>query len=491
MYKVKFDNGYVVNFENEPTQEDIEEAAKSMSQNILPKPLEKQPKGFLEKIAGKGSLIDKIGSSLESGTEKAVKDIAGMGVSAYNIGKGIQAASKGESYDMSSSANLPVLGETKPFVTGQETFGQAVGKMASGGATVASVIEGGRTLGTDINAIKGGLNVLKSTLPSDVKSLASVATNKAKSIATKIAEKKALKETSTITDIVSPKLTKNYREKILKAGEELSEKELKSLGEDASEIQSKIRSGVETKGKSIFSKLKSVADKETEEIVNTIKDLGVKLKSGKEEVGRNITRLKIAERKQFNTANEIVDNYISGKGSNYIPEDGEKIVDKLTQKFNDIKNTTQKSLDLATDTERTYDKVWKIAKDTLKNKITKNGKLTQKEILDTLREWNYKASDIAAFEGKENIKKIAIKDVRKILRDVLTETLPEDLSKKIDKVFKNQSNLIDAMSNIAEKNQTLIGKKSGVQKVIEKGKKVLPYAIGGSIIGGTAKELFD
>lgn len=50
MYKVKFDNGYVASFENEPTQEDIDAASQHMSQQIKAAPVTEQPKGFWNKV---------------------------------------------------------------------------------------------------------------------------------------------------------------------------------------------------------------------------------------------------------------------------------------------------------------------------------------------------------------------------------------------------------------------------------------------------------
>lgn len=57
MYKVKFDNGYVVNFDTEPSQIDIDEAASHISANIKPVPLKEQPKGFFKQISERASKV--------------------------------------------------------------------------------------------------------------------------------------------------------------------------------------------------------------------------------------------------------------------------------------------------------------------------------------------------------------------------------------------------------------------------------------------------
>lgn len=57
MYKVKFDNGTVVSFENEPTQQDIDDASQHLQKNVAPAPVAEQPKGFFGQV---GDRIKKV-----------------------------------------------------------------------------------------------------------------------------------------------------------------------------------------------------------------------------------------------------------------------------------------------------------------------------------------------------------------------------------------------------------------------------------------------
>lgn len=471
MYKVKFDNGYVASFENEPTQADIDAASQHMVQNVKPAPAVAQPKGFF-------NVADKIGHFLAEGTEQTVRNVVGMGVSVRNMGRDVKSLVTGDYTQKDRSANVPLLGKVDPFVTGNENFGQGVGKMVEGGLTVAGLVEGGRNLGSTVQGVKQFAGAAqKSAL--EIKSL----------IAKKAAARttrKGVSQAEKITDIISPKLNKATRLESLKAGEQLSARELKQLGPEAQDIANKLKTpGVKTSGKSVFTKTSYNPGEEIKNIVEAIKDTGVKLKSGVSEVGRNITRLKIAERKEFTKVGKLVDDYITGKGSKYIPDDANKIITTMQKKIGEIKKIPQRTVDLAGDADKMYDKIWGIAKNQLRETVSTSGKLTQKEILDALRNWNIKASNTAAFEGMENIKKIAIKDVRKVFRDTLVESLPKNIGSEIDQSFKKSHAFIDAMTNIAEKNEILVGAKSQAGKAWTAVKKsAVGAAAGGLVIGG-------
>lgn len=76
MYKVKFDNGYVVNFDEEPSQADIDEASSHIASNIKPVPLKEQPKGFFKQVAERATKV-------WDETKKNYVDIAGR----YDVAK--------------------------------------------------------------------------------------------------------------------------------------------------------------------------------------------------------------------------------------------------------------------------------------------------------------------------------------------------------------------------------------------------------------------
>lgn len=115
-------------------------------------------KSILQKIGGEDSLAGKIGNFASEGIEDIVKTTAGLGVSGTNMLGATKALIKGKGYDSTKSRNIPLLGETKPFITGEESFGQGVGKMFSGGATIASLLPTGKLLQAGkkvIPAVKG------------------------------------------------------------------------------------------------------------------------------------------------------------------------------------------------------------------------------------------------------------------------------------------------------------------------------------------------
>lgn len=108
-YKVKFDNGYVASFDKEPTQQDIDDAAEHMSQNIKPAPATEQPSGFFDKVGGlinKGvgavtTAIDYTGApKLVGGVVGALGAVegaatGGLGQAAIEAYKGVTGKSEG------------------------------------------------------------------------------------------------------------------------------------------------------------------------------------------------------------------------------------------------------------------------------------------------------------------------------------------------------------------------------------------------------------
>ena len=92
--------------------------------------------------------------------EAIIKPVAEVGVGLYNIGS----IAKGQG---SPERNLPILGKTKPFMTGQETFGQGVKKMVGYGADIGSNIVGG--FGVKQLAKAGWKGTLKKGLSSGIK----------------------------------------------------------------------------------------------------------------------------------------------------------------------------------------------------------------------------------------------------------------------------------------------------------------------------------
>lgn len=282
--------------------------------------------------------------------------------------------------------------------------------------------------------------------------------------------KKVVTRSENLAEIVSPKLDKATRIEALSKGE----------------------AGVAAKGKSVFSKLDYTPDKEVIDMADRIKKVGVTLKNKATEAPKNVQKLIDAGKSEYNKVNEKINSYVTGKGSKYIPYDGETIVGNLETKINAVKELPAKKIELASDSEKIYDKIWAIAKETLQTNIAKTkGKLDQNVLLKTLRDWNYKASDIAAFEGKENIKKIAIKDIRKIFRETLIESLPKNTAKQVDEALKNQHAFIDAIENIVAKNESLVGKGSQASRAWSRTKKAAALIIGGSVIGGGAAALID
>ena len=109
---VKFETGQRVRFNQTPSEADIEEVAQKLGitkkSNIGTKPAEKK------------CVLRKIGEGI-------VKPFAEVGVGLYNAGKATADLARGNvqeaGQELKTSRNLPFLGETKPFMEGDENFG--------------------------------------------------------------------------------------------------------------------------------------------------------------------------------------------------------------------------------------------------------------------------------------------------------------------------------------------------------------------------------
>ena len=76
-----------------------------------------------------------------------VRPFAEVGTSAYNavssIDKLLQGDVQGADQELRKKRNIPLLGETKPAVTGDETLGESLKKQVGYGADIASTLIGG------------------------------------------------------------------------------------------------------------------------------------------------------------------------------------------------------------------------------------------------------------------------------------------------------------------------------------------------------------
>jgi len=91
-----------------------------------------------------GDFISKLKSGVGSLGKSIAKPFAETGTSIYNVGSSIGKLAQGDlagaDAELQKSRNIPLLGETKPAMTGQESFGEGVKKMAGYGAEMASTI---------------------------------------------------------------------------------------------------------------------------------------------------------------------------------------------------------------------------------------------------------------------------------------------------------------------------------------------------------------
>jgi hypothetical protein len=485
MYKVKFENGYTLNFEEEPTQEMIDEAA-----SFIPKddsttptaPVNQAPtqdpmrKGPVGKVLGAGSdFLGDVARAPVRAVASAGLDLA-AGVTGLATGKNVRAE-----YQPTGALQQALLG--KDSIKGMGLKAQeSVAKDTAGskdplkalGAINKATFLGTASEALDLLPLAGG----------KAKSVVGAIEKKGGEVLANMATKKGVSRIKALEDIISPDLTKKVREEALGRGEKLSAKEISALSPEEKIAYEQIKTGgVKTTGKGVFTKTQYESSPEVKDIATRIKDAGIALKTKASEQGKNITKLKIAGKKMFNETTDTIKNYVDGLGSEYKPLDSDKIVETLDSNLAKTKALPQRTIDLSTDTEKTYDKIWEIAKESLKKNVTKTGEITQEGILKALRDWNSKASEVAAFEGKENIKKVAIKDVRQILRDTLVETLPKAKAKVVDNLLKNQHAFIDAIENIKTKNNLLLKSKSTAERFVGGVKKALPAAIGAGVIG--------
>ena len=102
-------------------------------------------KGILGKFA---DFTEKIGGSLGGILDETVKTVGGAGVSGVNlagaVGKAISGDAEGAGEMLSKERNIPILGKTTPLFTGEEKFGEAAGKMITGGLEVGGLLPTGK-----------------------------------------------------------------------------------------------------------------------------------------------------------------------------------------------------------------------------------------------------------------------------------------------------------------------------------------------------------
>lgn len=111
---------------------------------ITKKPTIPTKKSFIEKVGGKDSIGGKIGNFLGEAIEQPINTVAGLGVTAYNTAGALKNVIQGKGYDTTKKRTLPILGETKPFITGKENFEEGVGKMFGGALDITSLLPSGK-----------------------------------------------------------------------------------------------------------------------------------------------------------------------------------------------------------------------------------------------------------------------------------------------------------------------------------------------------------
>lgn len=107
-------------------------------------------------------LLDKFISGVGSIGKSIVKPFAEVGTSIYNTGSGIGKLAKGDvqgaAQELKKSRNIPLIGETKPAVTGDETLTESLKKQVGYGAQIASTIAPVGKVGVGAKAlVKGAL----------------------------------------------------------------------------------------------------------------------------------------------------------------------------------------------------------------------------------------------------------------------------------------------------------------------------------------------
>lgn len=488
MYKVKLENGYVANFDEEPTMEAVEELA-SLTKDYKA-PVEKEDimrKGPVGKVLGFGSdlLYDTVRAPVRAVMSAGLD--AAAGVTGLATGKNVR-------------AEFQPKGALQEALLGKESIkGMGLNMQERVAKYTAGSKDPVKALGAINKGIAlGALDTVPALLPlaggPAKKGVELVEKKIAQEVAKNVA-KKSTKRTSVIENIIAPNLeSKKVRTELLSRGGELSKKDLaKMTPEELAAYNNTSNIGI-SKSDSIFDKFKPEFDKDVVENAKRIRDYekssSLYLKPGDKNVPSNIMKLRVAENKSFDEVTNTVDNYVNGKGSEYKPLDSDKIVEELTSSFDKIKNQdSRKIITSGSEEAKKYNETIEIAKEMLKKGLDESGGITQRGLLNTLRDWN-KASG-GAFEGVDNIKKVAIKDVRGALREALVNSLPKNIGKKIDELMKNNHAFIEARQNIAEVNNKLLNEKTLLGKGVKFLKNKAGAALGGAAVTGIGLGLLN
>lgn len=395
----------------------------------------------------KGNVADRIGNFLGEGVEDTVNTLAGLGVSGVNSIAALKALSKGKGYDMDKARNVPLLGKVDPYLTGKETFGEGVGKMAVGGLEVAGAITGARELKNIKTGVKGVVQAVKP----EVKKAAEVVSN----IAAKRSEKVANKATKAVEEYLSPVLSKAERTKtLLKATGTVDPKTGKVVVE-----QGATKPGIFTKGKVVTDKFTKEMSKRVGNVIkmdDATKDI-IRLKNFVEEEGKVVSGA-VKDNTGFVTRN----------------------VKQLKNDLAKLRESKGIKLMLGKDTtkESAWDTVMQVFDESLKGK-----KLTREGLYEVFQEFNKLSNEAKVYEGADNVTKEALKAVRNGLRSEIIKGLPEDVAKVVDQSLLNQFYAIKAQKAVADAGQKLVGAAGKVKSTV---KKYGTIGAGGLGLGGAA-----
>lgn len=380
----------------------------------------------------KANVADRIGNFLGEGVEDTVNTLAGLGVSGVNSVAALGALSQGKGYDMDKSRKVPGLGEVQPFLTGDETFGEGLGKVAIGGLEVAGAITGARELKDIKTGVKGFVQAVKP----EVKKAAEVVSN----IAAKKAEKAATKATQAVEEYLSPVLSKAERTKtLLKATGTVDPKTGKVIVE-----QGATKPGVFTKGKVVTDKFTKEMSKRVGNVVkmdDPTKDI-IRLKNFVEEEGKIV-------------AGAVKDN------TGFVTRNVKQLKSDLA------KLRESKGIKLMLGKDKTKESAWDTVMDVF-DKSLKGKKITREGLYEVFQEFNKLSNEAKVYEGADNVTKEALKAVRDALRAEIIQGLPDDIARVVDQSLLNQFYGIKAQQAVADAGQKLVGAAGKVKSTVKK-----------------------
>ncbi len=174
---INFENGTSVNFDGQPTQQDIEDVANKLGLNGNQNPTDPTANPFNSVNSQQNNLNQPQISGNTGGfwsnlVKDAIRPFGELGVTAYNVGQSIGGLLNGDnnaaSSALSQSRNLPFLGNTKPAFTGDENFTQNTGKILSYGGTVGSWEIGGGEAGAAGEGLAQGARTLAGQSAKDI-----------------------------------------------------------------------------------------------------------------------------------------------------------------------------------------------------------------------------------------------------------------------------------------------------------------------------------